>query len=73
MIIQERFTQGEETRLQPERQKSDLWNLVNYKCQLIALTEVLKAKVTPTIYMEMRQQPEIAVHDPHVGRDLWYI
>jgi hypothetical protein len=55
MITQECFTRGEEMRLQPERRKSDFQNLVNYKHQLVVLTEALKANVTPIFYMEMRR------------------
>lgn len=72
---QERFTRGQETRLQPNRQRRDFRDLMDDERELAALTEAFNAKVTPAIAAEIMWRPdsEMAAHYPHVAADLWSI
>lgn len=73
MVQQERFTRGEETRLQPQRQKSDFQTLLDFEHELAALTDAFNKKVTSTIKMEIKRRPEAVVHYPHLASNLWSI
>jgi hypothetical protein len=67
---QERFTRGNETRLQPNREKRDFQGLLDYERELVVLTEALSAKVTPEVAAEIMRRPETVVDYPHVAGDL---
>jgi hypothetical protein len=71
VIIQRRFTRGSETRLQPNRQRSDFQDLVDDERKLAALTDAFDAKVTPAIVAEIMGRPETAgILYPRAAADL---
>jgi hypothetical protein len=56
MIVPSRFTRGEETRKQPERQLRDFQKLMKHEQQLTRLTDELNARVVLPLTPELRSQ-----------------
>lgn len=74
IIEQHRFTtRGDETRLQPERQKADFRRLLDYESRLEVHIENLYSEVIPATYREIKRRPETALLYPQIDGDLWCI